>query len=187
MSSVILLGLWLNKPSSMLDSFGFAGFVTVLLAPGAVLDPSFTLSYVAIFGILIGGSIGAGVMTLPLSAYYFGMLALGGLLANFILVPIAVFLQTPAIFLSLIGFVPEAAYLAGMIEALCEALGDYVGGYWTLAPPSGLQTVGALIALALFFSLQTFAATVDTVSIYSNAMKKEYKCVVIKPARTGAS
>jgi competence protein ComEC len=151
MSSVILLGLLLNKSSSMLDSFGIAGFITVLLAPEAVLDPSFTLSYLAIFGILIGGSLGAGLMTLPLSAYYFGMLALGGLLANFVLVPVAVFLQTPAIFLSLIGFVSEAAYLAGMIEALCEALGDYVGGYWTLAPPSGLQTVGALIALALFF------------------------------------
>lgn len=151
MSSVILLGLLLNKPSSMLDSFGIAGFITVLVAPEAVLDPSFTLSYLAIFGILIGGSLGAGIVTMPLSAYYFGMLALGGLLANFILVPVAVFLQTPAIFLSVIGFVPEAAYLAGMIEALCEALGDYIGGYWTLAPPSGLQTMGALIALVLFF------------------------------------
>ena len=113
----------------MLDSFGIAGFITVLVAPESVLDPSFTLSYLAIFGILIGGSFGAGIITLPLSAYYFGMLALGGLVANLILVPIAVFLQTPAIFLSVIGFVHEAAYLAGMIEALCEALGDFIGGY----------------------------------------------------------
>jgi S-formylglutathione hydrolase FrmB len=35
----------------------------------------------------------------------------------------------------------------------------------------------------IFFLLSSFAATVDTVSIYSNAMKKDFKCVVIKPAR----
>lgn len=34
----------------------------------------------------------------------------------------------------------------------------------------------------LIISLQSFAASVDTVSIYSNAMKKAYKCVVIKPS-----
>lgn len=39
-----------------------------------------------------------------------------------------------------------------------------------------------LSILISFFSLFSFAATVDTVSIYSNAMHKEYKCVVIKPA-----
>lgn len=155
MSSVILSGLLLNKPATMIDSFGIAGFITVLVSPEAVLDPSFTLSYLAIFGILIGGSLGAGIMTLPLSAYYFGMLALGGLLANLVLVPIAVFLQTPAIFLSVMGFVHEAAYLAGMIEALCEALGDYIGGYWTLAPPSGLQTAGCIVALSLLFRPKT--------------------------------
>lgn len=34
----------------------------------------------------------------------------------------------------------------------------------------------------LYFSFCTHAATVDTVAIRSNAMQKEYKCVVIKPA-----
>jgi len=41
------------------------------------------------------------------------------------------------------------------------------------------------IWIALLFSLfisNSKAATVDTVSIYSNAMHKEFKCVVIKPA-----
>lgn len=40
----------------------------------------------------------------------------------------------------------------------------------------------AILLSALFFlSVYSFAATVDTVSIYSNAMHKAYKCVVIKP------
>lgn len=34
----------------------------------------------------------------------------------------------------------------------------------------------------LSFFISAHAATVDTVSIYSNAMQKEFKCVVVKPA-----
>lgn len=149
MSSVILLGVLMKRSAAMIDGFGLAGFLTVLIWPESVFDPSFTLSYLAIFGILVGGSLGAGVITMPLSAYYFGMLAVGGVLANWILVPVAVFLQTPAIALGVLGFVDLAASLAGMIEALCEALGDYLGGYWYLEPPSGFQVAGATIALAL--------------------------------------
>lgn len=38
-------------------------------------------------------------------------------------------------------------------------------------------------AFATFFlAINSYAATVDTVSIYSNAMHKDFKCVVIKPA-----
>lgn len=39
-----------------------------------------------------------------------------------------------------------------------------------------------LITSALLLSICSYAATVDTVAIYSNAMQKEYKCVVIKPS-----
>jgi len=39
-----------------------------------------------------------------------------------------------------------------------------------------------LLIATLLFSLQAISATVDTVSIYSNAMQKTFKCVVIKPA-----
>lgn len=39
-----------------------------------------------------------------------------------------------------------------------------------------------LITSALLLSICSYAATVDTVAVYSNAMQKEYKCVVIKPS-----
>ena len=39
-----------------------------------------------------------------------------------------------------------------------------------------------VLLIGILFSYSAFAATVDTVSIYSAAMKKEYKCVVINPA-----
>src|SRR5215203_1143489 len=41
---------------------------------------------------------------------------------------------------------------------------------------------GYFIFLTLIFFVQVKAATVDTVVIYSNAMRKEFKCVVIRPA-----
>lgn len=39
-----------------------------------------------------------------------------------------------------------------------------------------------VLLVILLFSFQGNAATVDTVSLYSPSMKKEFKCVVIKPA-----
>jgi S-formylglutathione hydrolase FrmB len=39
-----------------------------------------------------------------------------------------------------------------------------------------------LAVLVILFTIDLSAASVDTVSIFSNAMHKEYKCVVIKPA-----
>lgn len=41
-----------------------------------------------------------------------------------------------------------------------------------------------LLLLIVFITTGANAATVDTISIYSNAMHKEYKCVVIKPSLT---
>jgi S-formylglutathione hydrolase FrmB len=40
----------------------------------------------------------------------------------------------------------------------------------------------ALVYLLFFFIANTVLGSVDTVSIYSNSMKKSYKCVVIKPS-----
>ncbi|SKA07233.1 alpha/beta hydrolase [Sediminibacterium ginsengisoli] len=43
----------------------------------------------------------------------------------------------------------------------------------------------ALLLISVLFTGMLLAATVDTVSIYSNSMKKEIKTVVVKPARYG--
>lgn len=44
-----------------------------------------------------------------------------------------------------------------------------------------------LVALISVFLIQANAAIVDTVSIYSNAMRKAYKCVVIQPDKAEGS
>lgn len=44
-----------------------------------------------------------------------------------------------------------------------------------------MKVVSCILMLTLTISLSAFSATVDTVSVYSNGMRKPIKCVVIKP------
>ncbi|MBL4817598.1 MAG: ComEC/Rec2 family competence protein, partial [Deltaproteobacteria bacterium] len=157
MSSVVLLGILLRRDSSLLESFALAGFVSIVMAPQYLLDPSFLFSYLAIFGLLLSGSLMAGILTIPLSAYYFGTIALGGLAANLVLMPLAAFFQTPAIFLATIGLYQPAAWFAGGLESLCEALGDYVGGLLWLMPPTAWQA--ALWTVILVLAVKKFRLT----------------------------
>ncbi len=150
MSSLALCGLVLGRDSKILDAFGIAGFLSVMIVPQSVFDPSFLFSYLAIFGLLISGSVLAGIVTVPLSLYYFGAVALGGILVNLVLIPISVFLQTPAILLASIGLYKPAAAFAGALESLCEATGDWLGGLWWFSPPHALQVVGLIVVFVLF-------------------------------------
>ena len=164
MSSVLLASIIIIRQSSIFDAFGISGLVIVLLWPASVVDPSFLLSYAAVLGLLIAGnthgnneledttnesifsdaknkfyllvkvSLGAGLLTLPITAHLFGQVSPWGIIVNIILVPIAVLLQTPAIFLGVFGallssvtLVKLAANFAGMLEALCDFFNSLVG------------------------------------------------------------
>lgn len=185
MSSVLLVSIIIIRQSSMFDAFGISGLVIVLLWPASVVDPSFLLSYAAVFGLLIAQkansesdleeivndsfffetknkihslvkvSLGAGLLTLPITAHLFGQISPWGILVNIILVPLAVLLQTPAIFLGVIGallsnatIVKLAASFAGMLEALCDFFNSLVGSIIFLPSPSKLAT-----AILILFSL----------------------------------
>lgn len=111
-------------------------------------------------------TLGAGVLTLPISAHLFGTVAPGGVLANLVLVPAASFLQIPAMGLGLLGALVGSPLLAtlgagcaGMIEALCAALDGYVGGLVPLTAPGGVQTVGLTLAAALVVTAATRGRT----------------------------
>ncbi|MDA0713292.1 MAG: DNA internalization-related competence protein ComEC/Rec2 [bacterium] len=176
MSSVLLASIIIIRQSSIFDAFGISGLVIVLLWPASVVDPSFLLSYAAVLGLLIAGnthgnneledttnesifsdakfyllvkvSLGAGLLTLPITAHLFGQVSPWGIIVNIILVPIAVLLQTPAIFLGVFGallssvtLVKLAANFAGMLEALCDFFNSLVGNLIFLPSPSKLATV----------------------------------------------
>lgn len=109
-------------------------------------------------------SVGAGLLTLPFSAFYFGEISFGGLLVNLILVPIASILQTPAILLASFGSILGmplltvlSAYFAGALESICMTLDTMLGGTYLLRP---LSAFGLL--------LTTTAAVLVVMSIEQN-------------------
>lgn len=115
---------------------------------------------------LATASICASFMTIPLSAFLFGELAGAGIVANMVIVPIASFLQVPALFFATIavfGAWPWAAkisaWLLGMIEALCEGMSRILVGIVPIDSPSGfivfLLTIIILMGI-LFLSQRRY-------------------------------
>ncbi|MEM7495289.1 MAG: DNA internalization-related competence protein ComEC/Rec2 [Myxococcota bacterium] len=110
-------------------------------------------------------SLASGLMTLPLGAHLFGEVVPAGILTNIILVPVASLLQVPALALGLIGALTArfhvaagaaiahaGAWFAVVLEALCDLLGDLVGGIIPVEAPSRLLTLGYSLAAMLVLS-----------------------------------
>lgn len=178
MGSAVLLAGLLGRRASTLDALGVAGLFTVLLAPASVIDPSFLLSYAAVIGLVAATTtrapvedaspalltrlgagalvaVGAGVATVPVSAFLFGQLAPAGLVANIVLVPAASILQVPALVGGALGAALEwptlsflGAQAALLLEALTAGLADLLPGMRLVEAPSGAVAL-ALFALAL--------------------------------------
>lgn len=68
---------------------------------------------------------------------------------------------------------PMPAYVSMILSADCRTSGGN-------SRTSALRILLFIIAITLFSP--SYSATVDTVSIYSQAMQKSFKCVVIKPS-----
>ena len=183
MASAVLLGSLLGRRAGAFDAIGIAGLVTVLLSPASVLDPSFLLSYGAVLGLAVsaGGddailddvsagpslartlatiaiaSIGAGIVTLPVSAWLFGEIAPAGLIANIVLVPLATIVQVPALALGLLGAVADTAWIAWLgaqaallLEAVAAGLGDLLPGVQLVPAPTGAMAAVLVGCAALF-------------------------------------
>lgn len=169
MGSAVLLAGLLGRRASLLDALGVAGLVSVLLSPASVIDPSFLLSYAAVIGLVAASAppaglpsddgapalwpklrgaaltaVGAGAVTVPVSAFLFGQLAPAGLLANVVLVPAASMLQVPALVGGALGAALElpglswlGAQAALLLEALTAGLAGLLPGMRLIEAPSG--------------------------------------------------
>jgi competence protein ComEC len=182
MASALLAAEILGRRASALDSLGIAGLFTILLSPQSVLDASFLLSYAAVIGLaaamrprandfdddaaasasppiltkLRDGAItclGAGLVTLPVSAWLFGQVSLSGIFANIVVVPAAALLQIPSIALGLLGALCDSAFIARLgaqTALLLEALRGSIAGHphggraerRRRPPPHGLRRRG---------------------------------------------
>lgn len=184
MASAVLVASLLGRRARAFDSIGIAGLGTVLLSPASVLDPSFLLSYGAVLGLAAStarddgiaddvtrtrtlartlltiaiASIGAGLVTLPVSAWLFGEVAPAGLVANIVLVPLATVVQVPALALGLLGALVDSYWIAWLgaqaalfLEALAAGLGDLLPGVRPVSAPSGV-VAALLVACAAVFA-----------------------------------
>lgn len=171
MASMMLAGIIFAYPIKMSDAFGLTGFLTILFSPASVVDPSFLLSYSAVLGLILASGnfitslLAPGLLTLPISAYLFGSFSVGGLIANIILIPSAVVLQTPAIFLAVVGawfknslLIDIAAGMAGYLEAICDAMGSVFGYVVTLTSPNALATAILFAAMLCLMKRQFIVA-----------------------------
>ncbi len=174
MASAMLLAILFARHARLVDAFGAAGLFSVLFFPACAIDPSFLLSYAAVLGLLlvtssshitlqaILTSLAASLVTFPLTAYLFGQVALGGILANIVLVPIAGLIQIPGIFSGLAGAIFSnhllaqfGANCAGVLEAMCDGMGPYLGHLSRFTISSGWSTILLFIsAVTLFLTLQ---------------------------------
>ena len=160
MLSLALVGVLLQRPAATVVPITASAWVIVVLAPLALLDPGFQLSFAGVFGILAALrlqravrwprglrraplrwsaeslviSVATFAMTAPLVAYHFGQLAPVSIVANFPAVPLT-----------------GLAVLGVAAAALTEPL---------LGPPGRLLAEGAGAALDLLDAVAAWAAAV---------------------------
>lgn len=132
MTSLILLGVMLNRRAISLRLWSFALFIVVILTPNAVVSPGFIMSFSATLGLIsyyeqnsskihnwldrqsllskistyllgvIITDLVASLMTLPYSLYYFNQIAVYTTLGNMLAGPIIALWVMPALLLFLI-------------------------------------------------------------------------------------
>jgi competence protein ComEC len=190
MASAVLVAELVGRRARALDAIGVAGLLTVLASPVSVVDPSFLLSYGAVIGLALApraepgeeatllsslragilATLAAGLMTLPISAFLFGQVSLGGMIANVVLVPAASLLQVPALSFGAIGALSSSAGLvwlgaqaALLLEALVAGLDALLGGTQFLSAPPAW--VAGALALAAAGVLAAFSRRRITVAL----------------------
>jgi competence protein ComEC len=184
MSTMMLLPIIFSRPIDLFDALFGSGLLCLLADPLSGLDIGFLLSYSAVFGLLVAhqasahirekiavhtrlgswffalfiSSCAAFLATLPIIAYFFGTLSPLSALANLVLVPMASFMQVPAILFSLLGIslglswlIKIGAWCASIIELIAESLAQILGSsfYWPALWPGSLLCFCA--GLFLFF------------------------------------
>ena len=165
MSTMMLMPIIFSRRLDLFDALFGSGLLCLIFDPLAGLDIGFLLSYSAVLGLLWAHSASVGLRekiashtrlgawflalalsscaaflaTLPVITFFFGTVSPLSALANLVLVPIASFMQIPAILFSALGIllswpwlIKIAAFCACVIEIIAEPLAKFLGSsfYW---------------------------------------------------------
>lgn len=139
MTTHYLLAATWGRPQSLSHILCTSGSLALLWQPTQIIDPSFLLSYAALFGLLIFtakasavhpalgllrtwtlGSLGSTLATFPFVAHFFGVFIPAGFVVNIFLIPVASFIQVPSLFLAGLG-------VAFSVPAFCHWGGRHCG------------------------------------------------------------
>ncbi len=184
--TVVLLGLSaLGKKSDMLTSLSISALIILAVKPLTIFDAGFLLSVAAVFGICAIGtplsrivsrtawknpvknlfngafvSLGAGVATIPLVAYFYNEVSLISLFSNLILLP----LITVCFFAVIIGLMPlplfgYILYLPDKVIELLRAVTSWLAQLPYAALYISSIGLGALFLYLLLFVLGGYLNT----------------------------
>lgn len=180
----IMAGIWLladltGKRYDFLNSLGMTAMIILLIQPLQAFTVGFQLSFCACLGIAlftntlhsknkllnkgaqaVNTSLGAGLLTLPLVAYYFNIISLISLVANFLLVPLASLITGISFTSSVVGLFHQglgelglraADWLTGIFLGAVKWIGSRPWASLQLATPP-FWAVLAILLLLFFVS-----------------------------------
>ncbi len=138
MFTCIVLGEWLGKRGSIINTLALSAFILLCINPYWLWDAGFQLSYTAVLSIIIfmrpiynwfyiknkildfiwklnAVTLAAQILTVPLSIYHFHQFPNYFLLTNFIAVPLSGIIVLGEILLCVVAWVPAVALFAGKL------------------------------------------------------------------------
>lgn len=155
MHSVILIGVFLNRKTNLINNLSLSAFILLIINPNNLIDIGFQLTFVAVFGIAIFNNLKpnkplsdnyfinyffeivsltlvAQLSLIPLLIYYFHSFSLSFLIANLAIIPLSNFI---------------------IYESLAMLIGHFFGNYITKIIASIIYYNTQLMnQLALIFS-----------------------------------
>jgi len=152
---ILLLGWILDRPIDIINSLSLAAIIILLINPNTLFDLGFQLSFIIVFSLIViapkiltirtyilkalGSSFIAWLSSLPLVAYYFGVISPISVIANIFIVPlvgIIISIGFCSIMLGII-FLPFSGifnclnyYLLKLVILFVNFLGNLPGAYF---------------------------------------------------------
>jgi competence protein ComEC len=158
---VFAFGFFIKRRTDVLNSLGMAGMILLLFSPTIIYDIGFQLSFLAVFGIIVGFKIFpykqqsnllinylkqiflcsffVTVFTLPVVSFYFGKIYLLSIFYNVILIPIFTFILLLNLLLLMISpltFFAKSlgavlSWLVYIFQSLAKIFGSFSYSYFS--------------------------------------------------------
>ncbi|MCF7873628.1 MAG: ComEC/Rec2 family competence protein [Candidatus Omnitrophica bacterium] len=175
---VFVFGFFIKRRVEVLNSLGLAGIILLLFSPAIIYDIGFQLSFLAVFGIVLGFkifpykqqgnllinylkqiflcSLFVILFTLPVVSFYFGKIYLLSIFFNLILIPIftfILFLNLLLLILSPLAFLAQSlgavlSWLVYIFQSLAKVFGSLPYSYLSYS----FSILGIFIYYLLLFT-----------------------------------